>query len=540
MSVLWRKMITGTSVLVAVNTLVVFIYLWRDARCPLNRREQAPAPWPPLRPCVFARDQAENRLSTIQRIQNDSRTPYDECVMVRKIRQDEQSIIPFVPREAFQQTLSRVAIQHSCNQNDATQPARIVFGSRWNEIRERRQVAKSRHNNRTLDFRDSGQYVESWSPLSYPASLRVSPGNITKLEGIRVAWLEEYVSDFWLKEVRLSCHHGSLVFSADVPDVTVTGDNSSDVTVASFSIHHLNRQLEFLHYHSVSEKTLATDEVHVQVGSYTATVTIRIQHFLMFHLYDHGEDKFVKDRVTVITKTYLRYSVLRKLIDSVNQYFPGIKIIVADDSDKFEELGDYKNVDHYKMPAQKGWFAGRNLALSQVSTEYFFWLDDDMVFTEKTGLKFMMNFLDETGYHIVGGRLEDSELTFAQRYDYVPSSTDDGGCLSRKEGSYRVIPGFPSCTSTDIVLNVFMGATQTVRAVGFEPNPVYARAAHSEFFADGLGKFRVASCTNVEVKHLGDTSNRSYNKARHTGGTLNYYKLKYIYFRNNLFNLLIK
>ncbi|XP_066298471.1 beta-1,4 N-acetylgalactosaminyltransferase 1-like [Branchiostoma lanceolatum] len=540
MSVLWRKMVAGMSVLFVVNTLVVFIYLWRDARCTCSRREQAPISRPPLRPCVLSSDQTENGLSTIQRTQNSSRTPYDECVMVRKLRQDEQDSIPFVPRGTFQQTLSHVSAEHSCNQNDATQPARIVFGSRWSEIRERRQVAKNRHINRSLHFQESHQYIDSWSPLSYPASLRVSPGNITKLQGIRVAWLEEYVSDSWLKEVRLSCHLGSLVFSADVPDVTVIGDNSSDVTVTSLDIHHINRQLEFLYYHSLSEKTLATDEVQVQFGSYKTTITVRIQHFPMFHLYDHGEDNFVKDRVTVITKTYLRYSVLRKLIESVNQYFAGVKIIVADDSDKFEDLGDYKNVDHYKMPAQKGWFAGRNLALSQVTTEYFFWLDDDMIFTEKTDLKFMMNFLDKTGYHIVGGRLEDSELTFAQRYDYIPTNTDDGGCLSRKEGSYKVIPGYPTCSSTDIVLNVFMGETQTVRSVGFEPNPVYARAAHSEFFADGLGKFRVASCTNVEVKHLGDTSNRRYNKARHTGGTLNYYKLKYIYFRNNLFNLLIK
>ncbi|KAI8508909.1 hypothetical protein Bbelb_127570 [Branchiostoma belcheri] len=540
MQVLWRQMITGTLVLVVVNTLVAFIYLWRDARCPLSRREQAPISRPPLRPCVMSRDQTEAGLSTIRRTQNVSRTFYDECVMVRKLRQDEQDNIPFVTRTAFQQTLSQVGAQHSCNQNDATQPARIVFGSRWKEVRERRHVAKNRYNNRTVHFQESRQYVDSWSPLSYPTGLRVSPGNITKLEGIRVAWLEEYISDSWLKEVRLSCHLGSLVFSADVPDVTVTGDNTSDVTVSSFDIHHLNRQLEFLYYHSVSEKTLARDEVHVQFGSHKATITIRIQHFSMFHLYDHGEDNFVKDRVTVITKTYLRYPVLRKLIDSVNKHFSGAKIIVADDSDKFEDLSDYKNVDHYKMPAQKGWFAGRNLALSQVTTEYFFWLDDDMVFTEKTDLKFMMNFLDKTGYHIVGGRLEDSELTFAQRYDYVPSNTGDGGCLSRKEGSYKVIPGFSTCTSTDIVLNVFMGETQTVRAVGFEPNPVYARAAHSEFFADGLGRFRVASCTNVEVKHLSDTSNRHYNKARHTGGTINYYKLKYIYFRNNLFNLLIK
>ena len=87
-------------------------------------------------------------------------------------------------------------------------------------------------------------------------------------------------------------------------------------------------------------------------------------------VYSEG-DKF-KDRVTFLTKTFLRYPCAYRLIDSILALYPGVAIIVADDNpaEYFQEIDatKYPTVKQYKMPLEEGFFAGRALAVSQVRT----------------------------------------------------------------------------------------------------------------------------------------------------------------------------
>lgn len=49
----------------------------------------------------------------------------------------------------------------------------------------------------------------------------------------------------------------------------------------------------------------------------------------------------------------------------------------------------------------QGWFAGRNLAVSQVATKYVLWVDDDFIFTENTKLEKMVDILEKTTLDLV-------------------------------------------------------------------------------------------------------------------------------------------
>ncbi|CBY14255.1 unnamed protein product [Oikopleura dioica] len=95
----------------------------------------------------------------------------------------------------------------------------------------------------------------------------------------------------------------------------------------------------------------------------------------------------INDRVTILTKTLLRYPCLYRFLDSVQAKYPGMTIIVADDNpdDTFEVISKekYPAVKQYKMPTEEGWFAGRALAISQVRTDYFVWCDDDFRFLRR-------------------------------------------------------------------------------------------------------------------------------------------------------------
>lgn len=42
----------------------------------------------------------------------------------------------------------------------------------------------------------------------------------------------------------------------------------------------------------------------------------------------------------------------------------------------------------------QGWFAGRNLAISQVTTKYFLWVDDDFLFTNDTKIEKLVEVME--------------------------------------------------------------------------------------------------------------------------------------------------
>ena len=56
-----------------------------------------------------------------------------------------------------------------------------------------------------------------------------------------------------------------------------------------------------------------------------------------------------KDSVMIVTKTFIRYKCLERLLDSVDRFFPGVQVIVADDSP--DEA--YKRIDTFKYPFVK-------------------------------------------------------------------------------------------------------------------------------------------------------------------------------------------
>lgn len=49
----------------------------------------------------------------------------------------------------------------------------------------------------------------------------------------------------------------------------------------------------------------------------------------------------------------------------------------------------------------QGWFAGRNLAVSQVTTKYVLWVDDDFIFTANTKLEKFVDVLEKTTLDLV-------------------------------------------------------------------------------------------------------------------------------------------
>ncbi|CAB1341577.1 unnamed protein product [Coregonus sp. 'balchen'] len=311
--------------------------------------------------------------------------------------------------------------------------------------------------------------------------------------------------------VTLSVSSGVLAIEA-LGEGDKEGQGEQEITVQSTSLSDLNNLLGRMTYTSTVYRMRTGDLAHFTFEHHEAVFPIVIQQPSVPVLYDIGND--INSRVTIVTKTFLRYTELQVLISSIRTYYKDIKIIIADDSLEPQKVNG-PNIEQYIMPPAQGWFAGRNLAVSQVTTKYFIWVDDDFLFTDKTKIENLVEVMEAT-----------PELD-------VEGNGEDGGCLNRNGAvKYQPVPGFPTCSFTSGVVNLFLGRTDAVLKVGFDPR--LKRVAHSEFFMDGLGSLLVASCSHVSIDHQPKIENTKYSSFQNQQSKDIEDKLAHHFFKNHL------
>ncbi|KAB1269427.1 Beta-1; 4 N-acetylgalactosaminyltransferase 1 [Camelus dromedarius] len=341
------------------------------------------------------------------------------------------------------------------------------------------------------------------SPLQYPLQgVEVQPLRSILVPGLslQAASVQE------VYQVNLTASLGTWDVAGEVTGVTLTGEGQPDLTLASPGLDQLNRQLQLVTYSSRSYQANTADTVRFSTEGHEAAFTIRIRHPPNPRLYPpgslpQGAQYNISALVTIATKTFLRYNRLRALIASIRRFYPTVTVVIADDSDKPESISG-PHIEHYLMPFGKGWFAGRNLAVSQVTTKYVLWVDDDFIFTARTRLERLVDVLERTPLDLVGGAVREISgfaTTYRQLLSVEPGAPGRGNCLRQRRGFHHELVGFPDCVVTDGVVNFFLARTDKVREVGFDPR--FSRVAHLEFFLDGLGSLQVGSCSDVVVDH---------------------------------------
>uniref|UniRef100_A0A3B3ZD90 Glycosyltransferase 2-like domain-containing protein n=1 Tax=Periophthalmus magnuspinnatus TaxID=409849 RepID=A0A3B3ZD90_9GOBI len=301
-------------------------------------------------------------------------------------------------------------------------------------------------------------------------------------------------------------------------------DGKAELTVESSSLKLLNAVLASVSYQS--------SFYHV----HTADLGRSPNHspLTLVHLYEFNVKlfKLSYSQVSITIKTFLRYDNLKELLSSIRRFYPNITVIIADDSIEPEKITG-ENIHQYIMPPAQGWFAGRNLAVSQVTTKYFLWADDDFIFSQSTKIEKMVEVMEAVPeLDVVGGSVQGNTFHFSLEYD--KGDETEGGCLYRKShGRFHAIPGYPQCYLTSGVVNFFLARTDCIQKSRFDP--LLKRVAHSEFFMDGLGSLMVASCSHVSIGHQPKKNSNQYNKFRKpTGGSEQAFKYQLHFFKNNL------
>ena len=170
-----------------------------------------------------------------------------------------------------------------------------------------------------------------------------------------------------------------------------SSSSHTSVTLISSSLLSLNSALETTRYRSTNyEPRGSTDLVTLRYGPHKAQIPLDIKYRPQPVLID-PKDGSLEDMVTICIKesvikiffsiffanckiyfnsekTFERYPCLNRLIDSIRDFYPKLRIIIADDSINFKEI-NRENVDQFKMPQAIGFNNGKNLAISQVRVE---------------------------------------------------------------------------------------------------------------------------------------------------------------------------
>ncbi|XP_070824748.1 beta-1,4 N-acetylgalactosaminyltransferase 1a [Chaetodon trifascialis] len=392
-------------------------------------------------------------------------------------------------------------------------------------IKRRRAQEYTSFRRRSYSPADAFIVAEANSPLQYPTQgVEVRPLKTIIIPGLGVK--EKTRSNH---TVYLTASLGTFDVAATVDGVSIKGEGQRHMTLSSPLLSALNRQLQFVTYTNTMFHPRTADTVQFGTEGHQSFFTIKVGHGAMPKLYNSGyqTEYNISALVTIATKTFLRYDKLKDLIDSIRQYYPTVTIVIADDNEHPQPVtGPY--IDHYIMPFRKGWFAGRNLAVSQVTTKYVLWADDDFIFTANTKLEKMVDILEKTTLDLVGGAVREvTGYTATYRHTIsVEEGGEDGDCIHIRKGYHHVIEGFPNCVVADGVINFFMARTDKVQQ-GFDPR--LARQGHLEFFLDTLGSLHIGSCSDIIVNHASKIklpwsrtdSQKAYEKYRYSSSSSN-------------------
>lgn len=242
------------------------------------------------------------------------------------------------------------------------------------------------------------------------------------------------------------------------------------------------------------------------------------------------EIKLMRENVTFIFKSFERKSSAKRLYRSIQKYYPGVKVIIADDSKKPLMLKS-EHVQVVHLPFNSGLSKGLNKALALVDTPFAIRMDDDQVLTPYTTFHKHLQFLrnhSELDLISVFQYTASAPLSWQSKIKPYFKETMDEAPKPLKiphgtflDKSYVVLGKVP---------NVFVARTGKFREVGYDDN--IRMTDHLEFFFRAAGVLASALALDSFVLHYHNPFNKKYKKFRgDIAGDCTYIKNKHpLYF----------
>lgn len=257
-------------------------------------------------------------------------------------------------------------------------------------------------------------------------------------------------------------------------------------TVQAYTYAQLNLQLGRLVY--VPPKvSVSRDSIFVEHPPSLRRFTVSIYNL----------DKLV----TVLVKTVGRIGKVVALVDSIRRFYPGIRIIVADDAPNATGSSGPRHGFYYlRLLEDVGISAGRNRMLELVQTEYFFLIDDDFLFDKASKIEKLLHALEvNNGFSIAAGKSITDEVNFNVDFS--------GKLLVKNDLELHLVDDYyytdqrTGCQHVDIVPNVFMARTADLRG-RLAWDDTLKVGEHEDFFLRAKSaRVKVLTCASVTFIH---------------------------------------
>ncbi|MCD7817699.1 MAG: glycosyltransferase family 2 protein [Lachnospiraceae bacterium] len=224
------------------------------------------------------------------------------------------------------------------------------------------------------------------------------------------------------------------------------------------------------------------------------------------------EQSEVVNQVTFIYKSFERQKMAKRLFKSIQHYYPGVQVIIADDSKKSLQLcSPYLKV--IQLPFNSGLSYSMNQALKEVKTPFLVRLDDDMLLTPFSKIGTQIDFLNRHPEIDLVGLLPctvpqcNSPEIAAKEYYPISMSNAPKSLL---------IPHMTKIDDSHVVVgkspNIYVARTCKIKMIGWDDN--IRMMDHNEFFMRAAGNLVSTIDTTSIVFHYPNHFDRNYMKYR--------------------------
>ena len=221
---------------------------------------------------------------------------------------------------------------------------------------------------------------------------------------------------------------------------------------------------------------------------------------------------------------FYRKDSTKDCINSIKNYYPNVKIYVADQDEPSGEMIEFyeeNNIEYYYVPYDSGLSYCRNFLLEKVREPFLMWGDNDFVFTKDSniahGLKILSNY-PEIGFAgggiLVNGKLQHYERILNYNSDYNTLVYIPLELTNPPKNSFDNIE-FYYC---DLTFNYVICKTEILqnnKSLRWNSNLKVAYEHTSMFLCiQQFNTYRVVYCPSMQVIHAHSFKHAKYNELR--------------------------
>ena len=218
------------------------------------------------------------------------------------------------------------------------------------------------------------------------------------------------------------------------------------------------------------------------------------------------------ENVTFIYKTFERQRMAKRLYKNIQKYYPGVKVIIADDSKMPLNFSD-ENLEIIQLPFNSGLSFGLNRALEKVETPFVVRMDDDELLTPNTRFHEQLKFiLEHEEVDLVGilpfnlphwtNLKKEAQKYYDQSMSQAPKKLKIAH-MTQLDARRRVVAKPP---------NIFIVRTEKFREVGYDDN--IRMIDHNEIFYRAAGNIVSVLDETAYVIHRHNQFDRHYQVYR--------------------------